>query len=356
MRESEKLKYFLAEYKDYISNVLQPTRNEIKNLLDHWRKPGHWRKYSNKSRLPAPSLVQRVFSRIKRPESVVDKILRKPTEFPDGPSPSSFRQMNDAIGARVILYFMSQLPIIDRELQGHKELEISQKHSPVAYLSEDLTKRLGLNHLNRQDKESGYASIHYIIRLRNSVVPKKDRPWIELQIRTLAEDLWSEVEHILGYKPNKRTSFAVKKQFQILGTQLTAIDEHFNFLYEELLRFQEEVTFRDIDPLNAENLPSVLSEIGIGCSQQEVDGLLKLLASRSIGTVQDLRQFSTTKRLETIRNTYRSVLGREPINFEIVANLATLVGAVDEEEELNLIKTQISYLESWDVLKKSFKK
>lgn len=356
MKESEKLYQFLEEYKIYVTAVLQPTRIELKNILDEWRVLDYWKKYSTTNKSPSPAPIQRAFSRIKRPESVVDKILRKHLDYPEGLSKNSLKKMNDALGTRILLYFMSQFPIIDRELQNHPKLEISKKNPPVAFLSQDLTRRLGLKHLQREDKESGYASIHYIARLKDSEVPEEKRPWIEIQVRTLAEDVWGEIEHILGYKPNKRTAFPVRRHFQILSTQLSTIDELFNLLYEELSRYQVEISYQENDPLNAENIPSVLSELGIGCSQREVDGQIKLLVSHGIKTIHDLKELGTTNRIETIRNTYRHVLGRNPIDFEVVANLATLIGVEDEEEELDLIKTQILFLETWDSLKKSFKK
>lgn len=356
MTDSEKLKQFLVDYERYVTDVLEPTAQEIKVLLKQWRQPGYWGKYTKKSRLPDPSPIQRIRVRVKRPESVVDKVMRKPTNFPDGISPQSFNRMTDAIGARTIVYFMSQLPLIDRELRSMGQIEISADDPPVAYLNEDLTKHYALTHIKRLDKESGYASIHYMLRLRESAVTHEKRPWFELQVRTLAEDVWAEIEHILGYKPDKRTSFAVRKQFQILSKELAAIDEHFNFLYEELLRFQEEVTFKDSDPLNAENLPPVLSEVGISCAQQEISGLLKLLFSRGVTTVGIFRKLATPKRLEMIRNTYRSDKGRVPTNFEVIASLANLSGVEEgyEEEELKLIRAQIAYLDAWDMLKKDF--
>ena len=212
--------------------------------------------------------------------------------------------MNKCWAGRVVVYFLSNLPLIDREIHNNELIELSQENPPIAYLSEDVLYRLGLTHLKRGQKDSGYASIHYILRFRTSSVSKDQRPWFELQVRTLAEHLWGEIEHILGYKPDKRTSFAVKKQFQIISSQLSSIDEHFNLLFEELSRFQEEVTYRDSDPLNAENFPAVLSEIGAGCAQKEIDGLLKLLNSRGIESVGTLREVATSKCMEIIRNTY----------------------------------------------------
>jgi putative GTP pyrophosphokinase len=259
--------------------------------------------------------------------------------------------MHDAVAGRVVVYFLSNLPLIDREIRESEAVEICPDEPPIAYLGQDLAQRLGLGHMRRGTKDSGYASLHYILRFRQSSVPSEQRPWFEIQVRTLAEDLWGEIEHVLGYKPEKRTSFAVRRQFQIIGSQLTAIDEHFNLLFEELSRFQEEVTFADTNPLNAENLPPVLSELGIGCAQKEIDGLLKLLASRGSRTVGDLRDGGSPRRLEIIRNTYRNSEGRPPSNFELVAGIAAMRGLTDEHDMVAALRAQIDFLNAWEKLK-----
>jgi putative GTP pyrophosphokinase len=351
MKDPRQFKQFLAHYERHVASVLTPTYEEIKRALEKWRQPGYWARFTKKSRLPDPFPVQRFHVRIKRPESVVDKILRKPDDFPAGLVKQSFHGMDDAVGARAIVYFLSMLPLVDRELRESQDFEVSKDQPPVAYLGADIMKRLGLIHITRREKDSGYASIHYTLRLKQSSVAREQRPWFELQVRTLAEDLWGEIEHVLGYKPEKRTSFAVRKQFKLISQLLCTIDDHFNFLYEELSRYQEEVTYKDTDPLNAENVAAVLSEIGVGCAQREIDGLLKLLASRSVREVGHLRSLAKPSRLEIIRNTYRSEKGRAPINFEIVANLANLSECQDDETAVDLIKTQIAYLEAWDLMR-----
>ena len=332
--DPEELRNFLEQYERYAREVLKPTKDEIRSLFAQWTDIRYWGQKAALSRLPAPSPVQFAKTRVKRPEGLVDKILRRPSLFPDGFTFASIQKMHDAVAGRVVVYFLAQLPVIDREIRESELLEISQDIPPVAYLSEDVVQRLSLSHLRRAQKDSGYASVHYIVRLRQSSVPREQRPWFELQVRTLAENLWGEVEHVLGYKPDKRTSFAVRKHFQIISAQLHAIDEHFNFLFEELSRFQEEVTFRDGDPLNAENLPAVLNEIGTGCAQREIDGLLKLLNSRGIENVGLLRAVATGKRMETIRNTYWNQEGRAPNNFEIIATLAAIKGTTHEGRSL----------------------
>jgi putative GTP pyrophosphokinase len=281
----------------------------------------------------------------------VDKILRHPSFFPEGLSIESVKTMSDAVAARIVVYFLANLPLIDKQLRRSDEVEISSADPPIAYLTPELLERLELRDIKPGQKASGYASLHYVIRLRESSVPSDDRPWVELQVRTLTEDVWGEIEHILGYKPNKRTSFAVRKQFQIISAELTAIDEHFNLLFEELSRFQEESLFRDESPLNAENLPAVLSELAVGCAQKEIDGLLKLLVSRRIGTVGELRMEATKERMDVIRAVYKGCEGRPPNSFEVVASVAAIRGLQDQKEIEEAVKSQIDFLKAWEKLK-----
>ena len=96
-----------------------------------------------------------------------------------------------------------------------------------------------------------------------------------------------------------------------------------------------------------------MNDIGVGCAQREINGLLKLLNSRRIEKVNELNEIATTQNIEIIRNTYRSYERRSPDNFEIVASLAAIGGIVDEAQIIHAIKTQIDFLKTWMDLKKS---
>jgi putative GTP pyrophosphokinase len=351
MTDPNKIKQLVKEYDEYVRGVLRPNREELKRVFKQWKDPVHWSRHSKTNRLPAPSPVQRAISRIKRPESVVDKILRKPLSFTDGLAMKSVESMCDALGGRIVVYFLSNLPLIDQELRESETFELSSIDPPTAYLTQELAEHLGLTKIRVSRKESGYASLHYTVRFRPTTLFQHPRPWFELQVRTLAEDVWGEIEHILGYKPNKRTSFAVRRQFRIIASELTAIDEHFNLLFGELSRFQAEGTFGDSDPLNAENLPATLSDYGIGCAQSEIDGLLKLLASRGFNTVGDLREGASGNRIELIRRIYSNHKSRHPSSFETVAGIAAIRGLDEEPDIIDAIKSQIDILEAWQDLK-----
>ena len=344
MSYNDKLKKFLAEYEQYKVKILKPTHDELKTLLRSWEKPEYWNKYTIGKGVATPSPIRMTMTRIKHPEKVADKIFRKSDIFPKGLSFASLHQMNDVIGARVIVYFSSQLPLIDKELRSSNIFEIAEDSPPEAYLDADILARLGLSHIEQKYKESGYTSIHYTVRLRGSSIPEQERPYVEIQVRTLAQELWCELEHVLSYKPEYRTNLSAKRRFQILSKEVGAIDEHFNLLYEDLIHNQEIASYSDSDILTFENSPKVLMEIGIQCALTELNPILKILFSRDIKTIEDLLRIATPRRLVTIRNTYISTIGHAPDNLELISALASLKGAQTKEIEIERVKSQIDYL------------
>jgi hypothetical protein len=213
---------------------------------------------------------------------------------------------------------------------------------------------LSLDHLRTEEKESGYEAVHYVARLAESAVPKAERPWFEIQVQTVAQELWSEMEHHLGYKPGRRTNVATRRQFRILAKMLSAIDDHLDLLYEELNRYQEEQVYGDGDPLSAENLAPVLGEFGIACAQRDVNNILKFLESRGVETVHRMRRLATPRRLAIIRTTYLSATGRLPASLEVIASLAALEGAADEGAEVARIRSQIAFRGAWDAIRQEF--
>jgi len=346
MKYTNELKRFLVEYERYELQVLKPVHSDIKQILSGWENPEYWRKYTTGKGVATPSPVRMALTRIKHPDKVADKIFRKSDRFPEGLCSHSFRQMHDTIGARVIVYFSSQLPLIDRELRSSNMIEISEENPPEAYLSADFLGRVGLTHIDQKTKESGYSSIHYTVRLKNSSIPDQERPYFEIQVRTLAQELWSELEHVLSYKSESRPHFSAKRRFQILSMDVSAIDEHFNLLYEELIHNQAIATYQDSDLLTFENLPKVLMEAGVQCALSNLNPILKILSSRGVETIGDLLKIVTPRRLVTIRNTYLSTIGHIPDDLELIAALAALKGAQTKAIEIERINAQIDYQQS----------
>ena len=328
---------FRDAYWDYKNDVLEPTEAEMRALFGRWRSHHYWAKHHNQGHVPGltiPSPVQRTEFRIKRLESVENKIRRHPDNFADGWSPASFRTMDDALGGRVVVYFLSDFTLIHNELHSLEELEICSHPRTTAYLPEGLPERLNLGEVDRRDKESGYASLHYRCRLRHpSGVDTEDRPWIEIQVRTLVEDAWAEVHHLIGYKRDKETIVEVEEETRIISAHLKVIDQHFDLLRVRLGRAQEAAPRpKSKDPINAENLPVLLREMALEADQREIDGLLRAMTSRGMRNVKELRARATPERLALIRTDWQRLTGRPAQTFDIVGVLGTFsAGAADDD-------------------------
>src|SRR5439155_1086450 len=65
--------------------------------------------------------------------------------------------------------------------------------------------------LKVQRNESLYTSVHYVIK-QNKSTPRL----CELQVRTLAEEIWGEVSHTINY-PHETDSVACKEQLKVLA-------------------------------------------------------------------------------------------------------------------------------------------
>lgn len=343
MELSKELNKFLKAYSLYERNVLIPTLNEVRVGLHEMERTEFWKKYTTGKGVATPSPIRQTMSRIKDSDKVVEKIFRKPELFPEKLSFNSLRQMHDTIGIRIVVYFSSQLSLIDRELRNSSFFELDENTPPEAFLEPEKLLRLGLSHIECKQKESGYTSIHYMARLKESTIPLEDRPVFEIQVRTLAQELWSELEHVLSYKPETRPHFSARRRFQILSHEISVLDEHFNLLYEELIHNQETVMFKDTDVLTFENTPKVLSQVGVQCALTELNPILKTLYTREIRTVGEFLKIATPLRLTTIRNNYVSITGHAPDNIELISTLSILNDVVSKEAEIERIKASIRF-------------
>jgi ppGpp synthetase/RelA/SpoT-type nucleotidyltranferase len=60
-------------------------------------------------------------------------------------------------------------------------------------------------------KESYYTSVHYVVR------PRVDSPHCcEIQVRTLFEEIWGQVDHTLNYPINSE-NLACREQLKVLA-------------------------------------------------------------------------------------------------------------------------------------------
>lgn len=137
--------------------------------------------------------------RIKDPEHLIDKIIRKKIEQDRIVTKENFLdEFDDFIGFRILHLFKNDWEPIYLTIRDKFE----SKESPVAYHRKgddkqfiDRCKELGLE---PKEKEAGYRSIHYVAKIPFFSTQFK----CEIQIRTVFEEAWSEIDHLVRYPNN----------------------------------------------------------------------------------------------------------------------------------------------------------
>jgi ppGpp synthetase/RelA/SpoT-type nucleotidyltranferase len=166
-----------------------------------------------------------VSHRLKAEESLAKK-LQSP-----GRSYASLGEVTDLAGVRVTTYFHDH---VDRvaTLIDH-EFVVDQQNS--------VDKRLLLD-----PDRFGYLSLHYVVELSQErcLLPEYKRfkgLKVEIQIRSLLQHVWAEVEHDLGYKSTRSVPSAIRRRFSRLAGLLELADAEFAAIREELGAYERMV-------------------------------------------------------------------------------------------------------------------
>lgn len=160
---------------------------------------------------PLP-LVHSVKSRLKDPEHLREKLERKWADAPVT-TESLFSRVTDLAGVRVIHLYSQQFALIHAAITEHVQQGYwTLVEAPVAYSwdpeATEFFRNLGLN---AQLRESYYTSIHYVVRPQ-----QQSHLSCEIQVRTLFEEAWGEIDHALNY-PKSTDIVACKEQIRVLA-------------------------------------------------------------------------------------------------------------------------------------------
>lgn len=164
-------------------------------------------------------LIHSTKFRVKDPEHLRNKLERKAYEtiskkksftITEG---NLFTKIEDLAGVRLIHLHTDQMTEIHSAIMDilgeHKYILVGK---PIAYTwdieYEQFFKSIGLK---TDPRDSMYTSVHYIIEPN-----RKTKMRCELQVRTLMEEVWGEVSHIIDY-PDETESIACKKQLKVLA-------------------------------------------------------------------------------------------------------------------------------------------
>lgn len=124
--------------------------------------------------------IDAIESRLKSPESIIEKVDRKGIDF----SVEAIEEhIDDIAGIRVICSFESDVYLIAEALLRQTDVQLIERIDYIA-----------------NPKPSGYRSLHLVIAIPIFLYDEKKIMKVEVQLRTMAMDMWASLEHKLAYK------------------------------------------------------------------------------------------------------------------------------------------------------------
>ena len=179
--------------------------------------------YLNESNSLRPH-IHSIKDRIKDPARLKDKLLRqllkakeKGQAFPITEE-NLFVEINDLAGIRILHLHTHQIAKIDsalKEIIDEQSLELIEGPTARTWDNEyrDYFKSVGIE---TQESPTMYTSVHYIIKSKSKTVVT-----CEIQVRTLMEEVWGEVDHMINY-PHPIESVACVEQIRALARATSA--------------------------------------------------------------------------------------------------------------------------------------
>ncbi|MEI4828664.1 (p)ppGpp synthetase [Bacillus sp. FJAT-53711] len=305
-------------------------------------------------------------SRVKEESSLTAKVEKGGNKY------NTLNDITDISGIRVITYFSDDVDKVAKIIQ--KEFEIDEVNS--------VDKRTILD-----PDRFGYLSLHYVIKLDTTRISLaeyqrfKDLK-IEVQIRSILQHAWAEIEHDLGYKSKNSIPSVVKRDFSRLAGLLELADQEFIKIREELVKYNENVkkeiknTPADvlIDKVTIQQLlddkESVINTIDLEMcnitntkisTYQDLDKEVKRLKYLNLNTIEEVQMALHQHKKQILKiatawsqelnnmNTLRSGISLFYLAYAILGTSGSVkavenylnVFELDAEEERNSIATEV---------------
>lgn len=159
--------------------------------------------------------IESISCRLKKTISIVDKLKRKNLEVS---VENIEKYLQDVAGVRVICSFPKDIYLLADKICSQDDIRLIEKKDYIQH-----------------PKLNGYRSLHLILEVpvffSNETKPMK----VEVQLRTIAMDLWASIEHKIRYKKEmKNNSSFMEKELCQCAEELHAVDLRMQYIGEQI--------------------------------------------------------------------------------------------------------------------------
>lgn len=157
--------------------------------------------------------IEYITSRVKSEESMKEKLHRKNL---DVTLENALTKIYDAAGIRIICAYIDDVYEVANMLKKYKDLKLIKEKDYI-----------------KNPKPNGYRSYHLVFEVPLDIAGEIHPVYVEIQIRTIAMDFWSSLEHQMKYKKD------IKNQ---------------DLIVEELKRCADDIATNDINMQTIRNM------------------------------------------------------------------------------------------------------
>ena len=161
-------------------------------------------------------VINSVTSRIKSPQSILNKMKRKKYEL-------NYRNMiefiDDIAGVRIVCGLKSDIKRVRKILRQVPGITIIEEKDYI-----------------KKPKKSGYSAYHLVVETPVNYKDYNIVVKVEIQIRTMAMDYWATIEHRMRYKSKAKISFIDSKKLSLYAKILNLMDNKIMKIYRKQTR------------------------------------------------------------------------------------------------------------------------
>lgn len=158
--------------------------------------------------------IHHIESRLKDPESILHKLKRRNLPI----TLDSIRDdLHDVAGIRVICNYLEDVERMSDLLLNQEDVALIERKD---YLS--------------NPKPNGYRSLHIVVEVPVFLSEEIRHVKVEIQIRTIAMDMWASLEHHLRYKADADVSPELRSRLQHCARQLGEVDQEMQDIYTKI--------------------------------------------------------------------------------------------------------------------------
>lgn len=168
------------------------------------------------------SPIEEVSGRVKSISSIIEKAQKK-----NIPMDELEVYLQDIAGLRVICQFVEDIYEVKKIIEKRSDMKVLEVKDYIA-----------------KPKNSGYRSLHLIVEYRVETIQGHRVIPVEIQIRTMAMNFWSTIEHSLQYKYRQGIPEHIRQRLNAASEAILQLDAEMSSIHGEIMDAQNSFTVK----------------------------------------------------------------------------------------------------------------